>query len=150
MKTYQTNVRHFVLLMLCMFGVVVCRAQDRLPEEMAAVVKAYSIGKLSADHLQGVCRWGSARKGANAAMTQVRTQAVAFCDGYLAATVDFARLDSSNFQTLTTARPGNVLSCKNLTAGSPRAQFLASPDFGRMQSVPASEFLLDTLFACMR
>jgi hypothetical protein len=125
-------------------------AQERLPEEMSALVKAYSVGNLNVEHLQAACRWASAPKATDPSMTQVRTQNVAFCDGFLAATVEFARLDVSALQTSAPARAGNVLSCRSLPSGPARAQLMVSPDLRRMQSTPASEFLLSTLFACTR
>jgi len=125
-------------------------AQQSLPEEMRTLINAYAIGLLNVEHLQGVCRWGSAQQGANWQMTQVRTQNVAFCDGFLAATADFARLDSATLQSRPPAQRDALLSCRNLSAESRRVQFMASQDLRRTQNTLASEFLLETLFSCAR
>lgn len=150
MKTYLAVCRVSAALLLTGLMPALSLGEDRLPEEMTALVNAYSVGNLNVEHVQAVCRWASTPKTEDPVMTQVRMQNTAFCNGFLAATVEFARLDASVLQPSAPARTGTVLSCKSLPIGSARAQLMASPELRRMRSTSASEFLISTLFACTR
>jgi len=123
---------------------------DRLPEEMIALVNAYSVGNLNVEHVQATCGWASSTETADPMLAQVRKQNVAFCNSFLAATAEFARLNISALQPSVPARTGTLLSCSSLPNGAARAQLMDSPDLRRMRSTSATEFLITTLFACKR
>lgn len=150
MKTYLALCRMSAALLLTGLMPALSLGEDQLPAEMTALVNVYSVGNLNVEHIQAVCQWASTPKAADPAMTQVRMQNTAFCDGFLAATVEFARLHVSVLQPSAPARAGTVLSCKSLPIGSARAQLMASPALRRMRGTSASEFLISTLFTCTR
>ncbi len=131
-------------------GANLARAADKLPEEMSTLINGYAVGRLTAGHLQGICKWHLAPQVPAGQLDQFRLQNSAFCEGFLSASAEFSQLDAASLSGADVPKSMPPLSCKGLSPAPFARQFLSNADLKARMRSPASEFLLSTVFACTK